>query len=532
MAAAMLLFTSMALPLRPFAQDGTASPPAQSAQADPGFDIDEYRVRGNTVLKTRDIERVLIGRLGAGKTAADVEEARAALEKAFHDQGYLTVFVDVPPQRVTHGIVVLKVTEGTVRRNRVTGSRYFSLERTREGIPSLAEGSVPDFDDVQRELNVLNSSRDRRVTPILKPAPERGRVDVELAVQDQFPLHGSVEVSNRQSLYTTSSRLSAQVRYDNLWQRGHSLSFLYEVAPERRSDASVQSLAYSVPAAGGARYTAYAVHSSSSVAAVGTLNVIGQGEIVGVRANYSLPSNEQLRRSFTVGVDYKHFNRDISLPGAPPLRTPLAYAPVSLDYNATAAGERGTTTVDAGLSFLLRGLANTSDEFTGARSQADTAFVILKGGVQRNHGLPGQWSVQVRLDGQLASGPLVSNEQFAAGGSTSVRGYKEFEVFGDAGLRASIEVRSAPIAGSPASRRQAYVLGFVDGATLAVMDPLPSQQARFRIASAGIGLRWQRDDLYFDIDGALALLDAARVPVAGNTMAGDNRMHARLSYVF
>ncbi len=49
---------------------------------------------------------------------ADVEKARAALEKSYHDRGFQTVSVSVPDAVPHNGVVVLKVTELKVGRLR------------------------------------------------------------------------------------------------------------------------------------------------------------------------------------------------------------------------------------------------------------------------------------------------------------------------------------------------------------------------------------------------------------------------------
>jgi hemolysin activation/secretion protein len=74
------------------------------------FDVLEFEIEGNTVLPALAIERAVYPFLGPGKTIDDVQGARAALEKAYQDAGYLTVVVDVPPQQVKGGKVVLAVT--------------------------------------------------------------------------------------------------------------------------------------------------------------------------------------------------------------------------------------------------------------------------------------------------------------------------------------------------------------------------------------------------------------------------------------
>jgi hemolysin activation/secretion protein len=107
---------------------------ADPAASENHFDVHEYRVLGNTVLPNRDIETVLYPLLGDHKTLADVEIARAALEKTYHDRGFGTVFVDIPEQEVSEKIVRLKVTEGRLHEVRISGARYFSERK----IPQFA----------------------------------------------------------------------------------------------------------------------------------------------------------------------------------------------------------------------------------------------------------------------------------------------------------------------------------------------------------------------------------------------------------
>src|SRR4029077_2417864 len=127
--------------------------------------IKEFRVRGVHHLPRALIEESVYPFLGPGRTANDVEQARLALEKAYQNKGYQTVSVQVPEQAATRGIVVLQVSEQPVGRLRVPGSRYFSLQKIKEGAPSLAEGGVPKFEEVTRDIIALNQLPDRRITP-------------------------------------------------------------------------------------------------------------------------------------------------------------------------------------------------------------------------------------------------------------------------------------------------------------------------------------------------------------------------------
>ena len=83
------------------------------------FDLLELRVKGNTLIDSKQVGRAVYPFLGPKKTIDTVESARAALEKLYQSLGYQTVAVDIPEQDVKNGIVYLQVVEGKVSRLRV-----------------------------------------------------------------------------------------------------------------------------------------------------------------------------------------------------------------------------------------------------------------------------------------------------------------------------------------------------------------------------------------------------------------------------
>ena len=138
-------------------------------------DVNEYFVRGNTVLDARAIEEAVYPFLGPQKTLSDIEGARDALQKIYQARGYQSVFVELPEQKVDDGIVYLQVSETKVGRVRVVGAKHYSPVEIREEVSALKEGAVPDFATVQTQLAGLNRGAGRQVTPLVRegqrPAP-------------------------------------------------------------------------------------------------------------------------------------------------------------------------------------------------------------------------------------------------------------------------------------------------------------------------------------------------------------------------
>lgn len=486
---------------------GPAAAPVQKPAATQRFDIDDFAVQGADTLPQIEIEEALYPFLGPNRTADDVEKARAALEKAYHDKGFQTVSVSVPQQNVQSKVVALKVTELKVGRLRVKNTRYFDLDKIKDNASSLREGGVPNFGEVTKDIVALNQWPDRRVTPALRAGVAPGTVDVDLNVEDKVPLHANVELNNRQSPNTTPLRLNATVHYDNLWQLGHSLSFTYQVAPQRREDAEVFSGSYlaRVPYVDWVNMLFYAVKSNSDVATLGGTNVVGPGQIFGTRAVMTLPTRDNLFHTLSFGIDYKHFDQSVRLNGDG-FESPVTYYPLVASYGATFSQEKFTTQMNAAVTYNLRTPSSSPIDFDNKRFFASANFTHFNLDVSHTQELPQGFQLYGKVQGQIADGPLVSSEQLSIGGLDTVRGYLESEVLGDNGVVGNLELRSPNVGGMLQKQMKDETgqgpprfttfnewrfFGFADAGTVNVLHPLPDQQSKFDVWSYGIGTRFK-----------------------------------------
>jgi hemolysin activation/secretion protein len=418
-------------------------------------------------------------------------------------------------------IVVLKVTEGKVGRLRVTNAQYHDIEKIKKKAPSLKEGKLPNFDDVTKDIIALNQWPDRRVTPVLRAGVTPGTVDVDLNVEDKLPFHGSVEYNNRYSPNTTPNRVNTTLKYDNLWQRGHSLSVSYQVAPDRPDDAEVFSGSYLARATDWTSILLYGVKSSSNISTIGGINVIGPGEIVGTRAVMTLPARENYFHSFSVGVDYKHFEQTTKL-GDEGFSSPITYFPLSATYGGTVQTEGGLTQFSLGVLGNLREFSSDWIDFANRRYNANANFFHLNAELSHTQDVWEGFQLYGRVKGQYADGPMISSEQFSVGGADTVRGYLESQAVADNGVTGTFELRSPDIgamlqgyikdsAGKDEAGKDALpftifnewrLFGFVDAGSAYIHDPLAEQQVSFDMWSYGVGSRFK---LFDHLNGMAAL---------------------------
>jgi hemolysin activation/secretion protein len=458
------------------------------------FYIREYRVEGSKRLPRLVVERAVYPFLGPRRGVADVEQARAALEKSYHDEGYQTVSVAVPQQDPRRGIIRLEVVEGKVGRLRVNGAKFFLPSQIKREAPSLAEGNVPDMNEVTREIVALNRLADRRVTPSLRAGLEPGTVDIDLDVEDKLPLHGSLELNNRYSADTTALRLNGALSYGNLFQKGHTGGVSFQVAPENTDDALVYSGYYLARVSDGASLMIQGTKQDSDISTLGGVTVGGRGEILGMRALFDLPTTTKFYQNFSIGFDFKSFEEDLVI-GDDTISSPIEYYPISASHSATWMSDKTFTEMNHALTFGLRGVGSGEVDYANKRYKADGNFVYLRSDLAHTHDIKGGAQVYGKIQSQIANRPLINSEQIAGGGLGSVRGYLEATSVGDNGLFGTVELRSPSLIGNPdkavRNADEWRFHAFTDAGIVGIWDALPSQKSQFGLFSAGAGTRFK-----------------------------------------
>jgi hemolysin activation/secretion protein len=471
------------------AQD-VAKTDAAAAAAPATFEVSEYLVRGNTVLNALDIENAVEPYLGPDRTLKDVYAARDALQKFYQTKGFQSAVVEVPQQQVKSGVILLKVVENRIGHVRVEGAKYHSPQAVRDAVPSLAEGQVPNFNKAQDELAQVNRQPGRQVVPLLKPGVLPQTMDVTLKVDDHSPMHASAEINNDHSAETPDLRTVVNVSYDNLWQKGQVASLTYIVAPQDRHAAEVYAASYMAPLSDTWSLLGSAYKSNSNTNTVGGTTVLGKGHAFSLQATHTLQTLGAYSQSISVGLSDKHFDQNIAV-AEQSTKAPITYVPLTLTYS----GQHMTDTSSLGFSlagnFGWRGLGSGGSRFDDQRYKARENFAYLRADVDYTHRFAKDYQLVLHGSGQMSESPLVSSEQFAAGGVSSVRGYLSAENTGDNGVIASAELRTPSVAswlGSWAGEWRFHV--FVEGARLTLMDPLPEQRGSFNLLSTGVGTRF------------------------------------------
>jgi hemolysin activation/secretion protein len=498
----------------------------------PRFELLEFDVLGNTVLDDGLIQEALAPFMGPGKTAADVDNARMALETLYKDKGYKTVSVTLPKQKVKDGLIVLQVAEEKIGHLTVVGSKYHSIDKIKKAMPTVAEGSVPDWEKMRTELVAIDQQQDLTVTPALKAGTAPGTVDMDLVVDDKLPLHGMLELNNRYSQDTVHNRLIGNISYGNLWQRGDSLSLTYQTAPQDTKTARILFGNY-LAVFGDSPFSLLfsGLRTTSNVTTLGGITVLGAGKSYGAQGIWKLPEDKDSSSEFSAGITYKNFNTSVGVGGGvDPIQTPAVYYPIALGYSRFGHGDGSNTQFDATFTFANGRKGSDTASLDLGHYGARRNMMYLRSNYSWTQDLPAHLQSYVHVTGQLTDQPLISNEQLSGGGMDTVRGYLEAEAIGDEGVESSWELRAPSLPdliSSPGFAQHVQDLrffAFVDQAWLRMHGPFPPDESATatRLLSTGVGLNLNV------LEAVHGVLDFGHPLVTGpHTEAGRNRVSFR-----
>jgi hypothetical protein len=202
-----------------------------AAPAQPGFRVTGYHLDGNTVLPPEKTA-FLTNFTGPSVTFSRLREGLGQLQLLYRSLGFATISVTLPQQKLTNGIVEVKVIEGKLEAINVVSNRFFTSNNVMRAVPSLKTNVLINTKWLQPELDRANLNPDRQIYPIVSPGRTPGYTDLTLGVKDRLPLHGHFEINDKSTPETPLLRIDSAMQYNNLWQLNHQAGFEYNFSPQ------------------------------------------------------------------------------------------------------------------------------------------------------------------------------------------------------------------------------------------------------------------------------------------------------------
>lgn len=511
------------------------SPTSPSPEAVPlrTFAVKAIVIRGNTAFTDEDLIQAIeaLEQLMSMESAtlADLFVAAEAITRYYEEQNYPTTgaapvielegaeLVEVAPD----GVVTFEVFEGEVEAIEVYGTERLNPEYVRSRL-DLATDPPVSSERLKEALQLLHDDPliDNVQATLTAGTSGVGRNILRIEVQEADSFDGVFSLNNRRSPLVSTFQQGVQLQEGNLLGWGDRASIGYN----RTEGSDVFSLGYSFPLnpRQGTLSFSYS-HADSHVVEPSIDDVVD----IDSSANYldvtwRQPLIRKPHQEFALGVtgSYRQSRTVLSIPG---FSTGLP----------AGDGRSQSTAVRFFQDWVSRtpqdAIALRSEFSFGFNAQEPTLdgkdirdFFSWRGQAQYQRRL-GDALLVVRGDIQLANEPLIPIERFSLGGNSSVRGYRQSLLLADNGAFASAEVR-IPVLRLPELEGTVQIIPFLEGGT--VWNNNNDFMIADELASVGLGLQWQTDDVVARLDWAIPLISVD----VDKTTWQENGIHFSISY--
>lgn len=490
------------------------------------FQVQSFQLEGELPVAEEDLHESLSSYLDKEYSLQGLQGIAKSLEQELRQQGYAFYRVVLPAQSLADSEVTFKVVSFSLGELSIEGNKHFDHENILASLPGLEQGASPNIHNLAGALKVANHHDAKQLSLKFKQSNLQDKIDASINVQDESPWRLSLLANNTGNEQTGEARVTLAAQHSNIWNRDHNINLSYTTSPDYLEEVEQYGFNYVFPWYWGKAWI-NSYYSSSNVDS-GTIaesfDVTGSGENYGVHYLQYLPKGQKYEHWLDFGIDNRLFESEVSLVGISNAvnTTEIRSVPVSLMYK----GEYPFSF--SNLFFHVQYVINTpidsknddEDYSRNGLSQARQDWHALRYGFSANSGFYG-WALRLNIAGQYSDNRLISGEQFGLGGSQSIRGYEERETSVDMGNFANLELYS------PVWLKTMGVVFFDYGEGELRKYQAEDNERYYKLASAGVGVRWQwHKKAFFSLDMAHTFEDASESGTG--TEKDDQAVHANL----
>ena len=109
------------------------------------FNVEAYKVEGKTLLSTDSLASAFSRHTGTNISVEEIADAASDLQAEYRHQGCPETSVSAAPDRITNGVVIMHVFQGTVPQILISGTRYvaYGSGMTATNWPATEGGTSP-----------------------------------------------------------------------------------------------------------------------------------------------------------------------------------------------------------------------------------------------------------------------------------------------------------------------------------------------------------------------------------------------------
>lgn len=470
--------------------------PAPAGARGKTVNVTGFVFSGVTQFTQGELASRLQGYMNRPVTLVDIYTAADEIAEFYSSQGYTLASVNVPPQKISGGVVLLEVTEGQVARVSVENNsshKNWVVQR----FLGVRDGDIYKGEQIERGMQRLNELPGLSARAVIKPGEQYG--SSELVVRaTETPVSGALFIDNYGTEAVGRARFAATVNINNPSGMEDQVQLLALTSEE--SLLKYYYGAYSLPLNFmGSRLAFSYGHADFEVNNPALPGVSGKSRNGKIELQHPVLRSRTDRLSLSAGLSRTLSNADLS--GTTFNGTSITLFEVGASYNHTYSN-LAVTQVNTSLAsnFDKQGFADTLPPPPPASPiiKADQR-IRAEVDVIHHHPLVRKLSALVRLNTVWSPDPLPDVTKFSIGGPQSVRGFAPSELRGDRGFFTQIAVQ------------QRYELGparitgrvFADSGKVFCADGVsctPSGTREDSLSSIGIGADAEFGRMHLKLD--------------------------------
>jgi hemolysin activation/secretion protein len=464
---------------------------------------------GSTVFSAQELARIT--QPFTGEVNFDLlHAAQNAIEKLYLDRHYLTSGAYIPTgQRlaIDGAVVRIEIVEGKLENIKVTGTHRLNPDYIRSRL-ALATRQPLNNDRLIEGLRLLQQDPlIESISAELSSGIRSGTNLLEIKVKENNTFTGEIATNNHRSPSIGSWQRRAQINQANLTGVGDNLILAYS----NTEGSNGIDTSYTVP------LNAYQTTLSVNIGGTNSQIIEEPYRALNLTTK-SRYAEVSLRHPFIRRAQQDSTQEfALSLTGAKLESTSaLGDTPYPLSPGADNNGRIGVSALRFAQEYTYR----DNRSVLALRSQVNLGIGALNSTINTN--APdsrfvswqgqGRWLKQLASNTdlivqgrvQLADRSLVSLEQLAIGGQSTVRGYRQDTLFADNGAFGSVELQ-LPISSSGGNVFQ--IVPFIDMGT--VWNNSHSGNKPTTLLATGLGLQWRTDRFNTRIDWGIPLTNPA-----------------------
>lgn len=455
--------------------------------------VEKIQVTGSSVFDAETFNPLTKPLEGRSVTLDELAKVADSITQLYLNQGYITSRAIVVDQKITNGVVEIRVIEGIIEKIIIEGTKRLQPNYVRSRI-NLGASKPVSSAKLEDQLRLLRSDPlFANVEASLRSGSGLGQSVLVVRVTEADTFDGKLSIDNYSPPSIGSERIGVNAIQRNLTGIGDELSASYYRTTQ--GGANIYDLSYQVPlnAMNGTLQLRTTINNNQVIQEpFKSFDISGESQLYEI--SYRQPLWRSPREEFALSLGFTIQNgQTFTFAGG----TPFGLGPDDEGNSRTRVIKfsQDYVTRDVQGAWSLRSLfsfgIDVFDATINSDSRPDGQFFSWLAQFQRVQRLNPDHLLIAQAEVQLTPNALLPSQQFVVGGGQSVRGYRQNVRAGDNGIRFTIEDRitsQRDASGNPTLQ----IAPFLDLAYVWNVDENPNilQRQKF-LAGLGLGILYQ-----------------------------------------